>query len=492
MSIKRDVRGGALNVLFDLIETQAGRTGVGTRCWACWSSSFPTSSPAGISGARPRISRESKLLKDRASNLRLEQGHRLEGFVNRLSEPAIVGQLLQSLDDASGLGVDQDAASVIRELRASALEPLVGWLPNLSADPLRKMLEEVIDKLAGANIAEVQRLLRQPESSALQGIIELCGRLQLHHAVPGFTEVIGHADPAVRLAAVQTLAQLGTPGALTLLDRAIDDADKAVRIAAVRGAGQRGLQGRAQADRGGRARQVGPKHGSHRKNGVLRGVRRYRRHRCAQIAQLHSASARPAEDEGAARNPRMRRHGAGPDQVARGARGSSEGGRRQGARGPQRGESRAPGAGDVSQPVPMSSGGSSSAPEGQLRQGGRALLLTLYAALESLKLYPLENATVQKSLDDLDAAARALHRPRDGGGGQVAGDFLFVNATRLRRRAGNYASFSHILAVFRAFDIGMLHLRNGLERRDWQIFLSLLLSNQRGTTDERLEILQER
>ncbi|HEV8177854.1 MAG TPA: HEAT repeat domain-containing protein, partial [Gemmatimonadales bacterium] len=50
-------------------------------------------------------------------------------------------------------------------------------------------------------------------------------------------------DPAVRLAAVQTLTQLGTPGALTLLDRAIEDADRSVRLAAVRGAGSRGYKG---------------------------------------------------------------------------------------------------------------------------------------------------------------------------------------------------------------------------------------------------------
>jgi len=49
-----------------------------------------------------------------------------------------------------------------------------------------------------------------------------------------------------------------------------------------------------------------------------------------------------------------------------------------------------------------------SAPEGQLRQGGRSLLLALYTALRSLKLYPLENTTVQKALDDLDSSARAL------------------------------------------------------------------------------------
>jgi HEAT repeat protein len=239
---KRDVRGAALNVLFDLIELQPDGP-ARDEVLGVLEQLFPNLLTSRDFRSASAILRESKVLKDRASNLRLEQGQRLDGFVNRLSEPAIVGQLLQSLDDSSALGVDQDAASVVRELRATALEPLVGWMPNLSSQPLRKMLEEVVDKLAGANIAEVQRLLRVPDSPALQGIIATCGRLQLHHAVPGFTEVIGHSDPAIRLAAVQALGQLGTPGAMTLLERAIDDSDKLVRIAAVRAVAQRGYKG---------------------------------------------------------------------------------------------------------------------------------------------------------------------------------------------------------------------------------------------------------
>jgi hypothetical protein len=239
---QRDVRGAALNVLFDLVETQPEGT-ARDEVLGVLEQLFPNLLTSRDFRSASAILRESKLLKEKVANLRLEQGQRLDGLVNRLSEPAIVGQLLQSLDDASGVGLDQDGASVIRELKASALEPLVGWMPNLSSEPLRKMLEEVVDQLAGANIAEVQRLLRVSDSPALQGIIALCGRLQLHHAVSGFTHVIGHKDPAVRLAAVQTLAQLGTPGAMTLLDGAIDDADKAVRIAAVRAAGQRGYKG---------------------------------------------------------------------------------------------------------------------------------------------------------------------------------------------------------------------------------------------------------
>jgi HD-GYP domain-containing protein (c-di-GMP phosphodiesterase class II) len=132
-------------------------------------------------------------------------------------------------------------------------------------------------------------------------------------------------------------------------------------------------------------------------------------------------------------------------------------------------------------------------PEGQLRQGGRSLLLALYTALRSLKLYPLENTTVQKALDDLDSSARALLQTEVELEIRLAGDFLFVNATRLRVELDNYASFSHILAVLRAFEIGVLHVRAGMDRREWQIFLSLLLSiSQQGETEERLEELHER
>jgi HD-GYP domain-containing protein (c-di-GMP phosphodiesterase class II) len=145
----------------------------------------------------------------------------------------------------------------------------------------------------------------------------------------------------------------------------------------------------------------------------------------------------------------------------------------------------------MSQPVETSEG--HSAPEGQLRQGGRSLLLALYTALRSLKLYPVENATVQKALDDLHTAAKALLDIEQDVEVRIAGDFLFVNATRLRVELDNYASFSHILALFRAFEIGILHVRSGVGRREWQIFLSLLLSiPAQSASEERLEELHER
>jgi len=132
------------------------------------------------------------------------------------------------------------------------------------------------------------------------------------------------------------------------------------------------------------------------------------------------------------------------------------------------------------------------AAEGQLRQGGRALLLDFYTALRSLKLYPVENATVQKALADLDATARALLAIESDLEIRLAGDFIFVNATRLRLELDNYASFSHILVVLRAFEIGALRI-HGSDRREWQILLSLLLSiSEQKPPEERFEELAER
>jgi hypothetical protein len=239
---QRDVRGSAFNVLFDLFEMNT-ETSVRQEILRILERLFPNLLNARDFRSAAAVLRESKQLRERAAQLQPEHAQRLEGFVQKLSEPAIVGQLLQSLDEASHLGVDAHAAEVLRELRATALEPLVGWLPNLTSDPLRKMLEEVVDRLAHTYPAEVQRILKLPDSSALLGMISLCGRLGLNQAVQGLADAVNHPDPAIRLAVVQTLGQLGTPGALTVVDKAIEDSDRNVRLAAVRAAGSRGYKG---------------------------------------------------------------------------------------------------------------------------------------------------------------------------------------------------------------------------------------------------------
>ncbi|MBI1967278.1 MAG: HD domain-containing protein [Gemmatimonadetes bacterium] len=114
--------------------------------------------------------------------------------------------------------------------------------------------------------------------------------------------------------------------------------------------------------------------------------------------------------------------------------------------------------------------------DGFLRHAGRDFLVMLYTALRSLKLYPLENAQVQKALDDLAASTKQLLDVERELEIRLQGEFIFVNSTRLRLDLDNYASFSHILGVFRQCGIGAVRMDEGVDRRQLQIFVSLLLS----------------
>jgi hypothetical protein len=95
---------------------------------------------------------------------------------------------------------------------------------------------------------------------------------------------------------------------------------------------------------------------------------------------------------------------------------------------------------------------------------GRSLLLDVCRD-SSLKLYPIENATAQKSLDDLLLASNGLLEPQGEIEVRLSGDFIFINGTRLRLELDNYASFSHLLAIFRAVDLGALKVKHGTDRR---------------------------
>ncbi|HXY68163.1 MAG TPA: hypothetical protein VEH62_01855, partial [Gemmatimonadales bacterium] len=111
-----------------------------------------------------------------------------------------------------------------------------------------------------------------------------------------------------------------------------------------------------------------------------------------------------------------------------------------------------------------------------IRGAGRSFLVTLYTVLRSLKLYPLENTQVQKSLDDLVGAVNGLLEREKEIELRVTGEFIFVNATRLRLDLDNYASFSHVLGILKAVGVGVVRAAEGADRREWTALLSLLLS----------------
>ena len=132
-------------------------------------------------------------------------------------------------------------------------------------------------------------------------------------------------------------------------------------------------------------------------------------------------------------------------------------------------------------------------PERALRQGGREVIVALYTALRSLKLYPVENTQVQRSLDELSGTEATLVGSEQELEIRLAGDFVFVNSTRLRLGLDNYASFSHVLGTLRQCGIGVVRVSEQIERREWMVFVSqLLVFSHRAADPNKLAELQQK
>ena len=109
------------------------------------------------------------------------------------------------------------------------------------------------------------------------------------------------------------------------------------------------------------------------------------------------------------------------------------------------------------------------------QEEGRRLLTTLYGALSALRLYPVENETVQAALNELHGLVERVVSADGGAEVRVVGDFFFLNETRLRLDLSNFATFGSFASALQSHGIGAVEVLAGIERREWAPFLSMLL-----------------
>jgi HEAT repeat protein len=237
-----DIRTSALAALLDVFELQPS-TATREEVIGLLETVFPNLLNRGEFRTVAWLLRELRAIGSRVAAIDPGVKAKLDSFEARLSEPALLAQMLQVVDDAVGIAQDEDMAELLKELRVGALEPLLAHLPNVKHDRARGILEQAADRIARGHVEELVRLLRSKNSPGLLGAVQLARRFQLQPTVAPLGELVGHGEPAVRLGAVEALGAIGTPGAMSLLERAIDDADRGVRVAAVTVAATRGYKG---------------------------------------------------------------------------------------------------------------------------------------------------------------------------------------------------------------------------------------------------------
>ena len=106
----------------------------------------------------------------------------------------------------------------------------------------------------------------------------------------------------------------------------------------------------------------------------------------------------------------------------------------------------------------------------------RAYVVALHGAVRAVRLYPVENAAVQKALLELTAASERLQSGDDGCELRRRGDYLFVNETRLRLTLDNYAAVAYVLGLFREAGIGGFTVLRRPDPRAWVVLIAFLQS----------------
>lgn len=183
--------------------------------------------------------REVTVAAGRARELSAAHREMLLALPGRMSEPAAVAQLLQSVEDSVDLPPTADLQALFEQLRASALGTIFDWLRRVSTAEVRRLLEGAAERLAAANTAELVRLISSPDREVARQAVRRAGALKASAAVSALARVSGQGDAGVRLAAVQALGEIGSAGALQQLERSLEDADRDVRVAAAKALGGR-------------------------------------------------------------------------------------------------------------------------------------------------------------------------------------------------------------------------------------------------------------
>ena len=128
----------------------------------------------------------------------------------------------------------------------------------------------------------------------------------------------------------------------------------------------------------------------------------------------------------------------------------------------------------MADPVHSQSEAPQSGSSAYVRRRGRDFIVSLYGTLRAIKLYPVEHTAVQKTLAELVALSHEILAHERELDLRISGEFLFINATRLRLDLTNYASFGYLLRICRASGVGVVRVHQGVTAREWLVVLSVL------------------
>jgi hypothetical protein len=179
--------------------------------------------------------REVNTTMGRARELTAQDKDRFGRLADRLSHPDALGQMLQALEESATLPAKDDLAQLFAQLKPTTLAVLLDAIDRTQNAGLRPLLEASAERLAQSNTGELVRLVKDGKPAVAREAIRRAGAMRAAAAVPPLGELLGSgAERPLRAAAVTALTEIGTPGALSALETALNDEDRDIRIATIR------------------------------------------------------------------------------------------------------------------------------------------------------------------------------------------------------------------------------------------------------------------
>jgi hypothetical protein len=183
--------------------------------------------------------RECAVAASRAGDLLPSHRQRLGELVNRISDQATLNQLLDVLEDTPLKPPQQDLVSLFTQLNPSALQPLVSHLVRSRNPELRALLEAAVTRLASTNTVDLMELIGVDDEPVSLEAMRRAGDLKSTVAVAPLARALEAISDTSRAAAIAALAQIGSPGAMQVLERGLEDTDRDIRLAVVKACAER-------------------------------------------------------------------------------------------------------------------------------------------------------------------------------------------------------------------------------------------------------------
>jgi len=183
--------------------------------------------------------REAGVTAGRAVDVLEPQKQRLTQLGELMSDPKPLGQLLQALEDSPLRAPQMELDEMFGILQPRALETILSWIGRSQNPQLKMLLEVAASRLASSNSAELIRLIGSEDEAVVLEAIRRAAALKSPAAVPALGKMLTVGEVEMRVAAVTALTEIGSAGAMQMLERALVDEDREVRIVAVRAIGAR-------------------------------------------------------------------------------------------------------------------------------------------------------------------------------------------------------------------------------------------------------------